>query len=102
MDNYGTLDPAVVKNLRLFELRALNYVKIFGEIWGRRFTFLGMLVIGIGVTISVFGKAPEVSLQIDDKADQTIQRSIENTERQAEITHDSKKPDRDGKGNDPE
>jgi hypothetical protein len=52
MDHYGTLDPETVLNLRLFELRQMNYVKIFGEQWGRRFTFITIVIILEGILLN--------------------------------------------------
>jgi len=54
MNNYGTLDPETVMNLRLYELRALNYIKIYGEQWGRRFTFLSIISIFFGILFKCF------------------------------------------------
>lgn len=56
MNNYGTLDPESVINMRLLELRALNYVKMFAEQWGRRFTFFTIVIIFEGLLLHYFLK----------------------------------------------
>lgn len=60
---YGTYDPSALENLRLFELRATNYVKLYSERSASLLLRLGIIMLMIWVLLKMvasFGVEPRV------------------------------------------
>lgn len=51
--HYGTYDPAIVRNQRMLDLRALNYTKIYPEIYARTMLFAAILLVAVCAAIII-------------------------------------------------
>lgn len=43
--HYGTYDPILIRNRRMLDMRALNYQKIYPEVWARRMLIAGLVLV---------------------------------------------------------
>lgn len=51
--HYGTYDPVLIRNQRMLDMRALNYEKIFPEVYARRLLLLGLVLMFICYVIII-------------------------------------------------
>jgi len=45
--HYGTYDPVLIRNQRMLDMRALNYEKIYPEVYARRMLLIGLVLMFI-------------------------------------------------------
>jgi hypothetical protein len=55
---YNTLDPNVISNLRMYELRATNYSKLTGELIASTLLIFGLIFAMIWIGIKVYASSP--------------------------------------------
>lgn len=51
--HYGTYDPVLIRNQRLLDMRALNYKKIYPEVYARRMLLIGLVLMFICFVILI-------------------------------------------------
>ncbi|MBA7710908.1 hypothetical protein ES703_119858 [subsurface metagenome] len=51
--HYSTYDPVLIRNQRMLDMRALNYEKIYPEVYARRMLFIGLVLIFICFVIII-------------------------------------------------
>lgn len=51
--HYGTYDPALIRNQRMLDLRAMNYTKIYPEIYARTMLFTAIVLVPVCAIIII-------------------------------------------------
>lgn len=51
-DRYGTIEPTEIESLKLFEIRAANYAKIYPEILARTFLIIALLLLIFAIVMA--------------------------------------------------